>query len=833
VAFTTYPEKYLDYNSQASKTVAVAVEIPGVDLLTSAGIFTRIRYGDANTFYGQEGIIYGGLRRVSNTQEILTFQGSTISINQTIEPEQGRASISVMSFSFVDYLGYMTKVISPGVIINEILGKPIRCFLGYQDTSFPEDYFTIFRGYVTGVQTSPGIVMLQCSDTAIKQRSQIFKTSTTALTGSVLSTDLTLPVADTSKLYSGVVGPDGGYDSSVKYFVQIDKEWIEYNGNTTLNPVSLTVPVGGRGVLDTVAANHLVAAKINNAIQLTDVGITLALKIMLSGWGAPYLTGVTPVRGLNQTGDFNLGIAGSIPNSITFLTYDAVNDLGLSVGDYLTISGSTVGNNGTVRVTDFMDLADLPNHIVLCDTVFNVEFEPPGVQLALRSQYDTLPKIAGLKLTPQDVDVETFQLIRSAYSASDFLQIFSKEPQSGKTILEQQVYLPLGMYPVTRFGKWSLNITKPPIADQRLSFLDKDNILQPQSITVSRAVNTRRFFNEIKYQYDGQPDGSFLSTLRLLDTTSLNVFGISSVLPVNAASLKTDLGGAVIANRRGRFLLNRYKNAAFELKLKVNWESGSTIETGDTVAVDDQGDLQIPNFSNGERDIGVQLFEVINRSFNISDASVNLTLLSNPGFDITDRYATVSPGSTVVSGTASQVKIKDSYGPLYPLNEPKKWKDYTNQTVAVHSADYSVYEETTFVSQDSADPYKMNLSPPLSFIPSLGMIIDIQKYPTSPNPTAAQIYKNIHAFIAPTVLVETGISTTHLTVSAGDASKFFVGFLIYIHNSDFTIFSSEVKIVSITGTTIAVDTAFGFIPAPGQMIELIGFPDNKGPYRIF
>ena len=166
---TIYPDNYLLTNAESSKNLVVVVQIDGVpDLITSGPLFTTIRYGDPGINYGDPGIIYGGLRRVENVKPYLSLNGS-LTISQKIEPEQGKGAITMLTLPFIDKDGYFSKLISPGVVVDEPLGnKFIRVYLGYQNNSFPEDYFCVLRGYMTATTYQPSKVMIQMSDPNVK-----------------------------------------------------------------------------------------------------------------------------------------------------------------------------------------------------------------------------------------------------------------------------------------------------------------------------------------------------------------------------------------------------------------------------------------------------------------------------------------------------------------------------------------------------------------------------------------------------------------------------------------------------------------------------------------
>ena len=186
MAFSNYPDKYLRFNEQTVKNLRIVIDIDGLDLITSSAIYTRVRYGDPDINYGDPGLVYGGLRRLDTYQgrevkDILSLDSSSLHISQRLEPEQGRGAVSTMSLAFVDRDNYMTQVISPGVIIDEILGRQCVVYLGFEQISFPDDYITIFRGRISDVKSHPGLVILQLSDPNLIRRQNVFFIAQTTL----------------------------------------------------------------------------------------------------------------------------------------------------------------------------------------------------------------------------------------------------------------------------------------------------------------------------------------------------------------------------------------------------------------------------------------------------------------------------------------------------------------------------------------------------------------------------------------------------------------------------------------------------------------------------
>lgn len=830
-----YPSNYLIYNEEVTKNLNVVVQIEGVpQLITFVPIFKRIRYGDPDIHYGDAGLVYGGLVQYKSSafMSILSLDSNLI-ISQTVEPEQGKGSVSTLTLVLIDKDSFVTNLVTPGNVVDELMGnKLVTIKIGYQQTSYPEDYFTAFRGYVSSIQYTPGKYYLQLSDATSKQRAQVFYSGTTEVTSDVAPTDTTINTVSTVDFFQPILGPNGQYDPAITPYIIVNSEVIQYpNDNTGLGSTSFNFLT--RGARGTIAATAAIGDAVAASIQIQDNGIDMALKIMLSGWNGPWLTG-QPVLSIQNTMS-----VGNLPNGMLFpVGVDVSDQYGLTVGDYITVSGSTAGNDGTYVIQTIEDLNDGTNNFIRTTTPFpNPEFPATTVQLAFRSQYDTYPVLCGLMMKPTEVDVAQFQQIKNFffYQAEYTYQFYITDREDGKSFIEDEIIFPFGCYAITRYGRLSITVTKPPIANEKLPVLDQTSVLQPNNISVERSVNNRKYFNEIQYRFDVLDDGStFTNVQAIIDTESLSNVDISSVLPIESKGLRSSLNAQKVINRQGTFLINRYKTGAILIKMKTNWRVGSIIETGDTVLITDQGGLQIANMTTGVRDLGQQLFEVIGRSYDIKNGSVDLQLLGNLNYLVSDRFCTISPSSMIQPGsTTTRIQINDSFGGLYPQEEYKKYSNLNGAGLRIHTRDYTTFNETTnLVGFDSVNKNIMIISPALSVAPPAGYIVDIIEYPNTVHKFDQAILKLLYDFVDPSVAVVSGISATQFTVSSGDALLFQLKLTVLVHNIDYSVLSTEVLVTDISGTTITVSPGFGFTPDNTMTVELIGFPDGGGPYRI-
>jgi hypothetical protein len=830
------------YNDEQTKNLNVAVEIEGVPgAFAISTLFKTLRYGDP-VKYGDPDLVYGGLVPVTSynggeIRPILSLDSSSLILSQKIEPEQGRSSVSMLTLAFIDYQGIMSQIVARGVVVDDILGKKVKVFMGYKELSFPEDYHVVFRGKISGVDSISGLVKLQISDPNLGRRSQLFFRGASTLTSAVLAADTTIPVVSNTDFFQHILGPDAAYDPAIKLYLTVDDEVIEY-GPTASVPGGVITPTDFqnvvRGARGTVAADHDAGAEISCSVEITDHVIDMALKLMLSGWNGDWITD-QPLASVVYTGDPVLGnqaTAYVLPPNV-----DAERDLGIVAGDYMTCTGDGVpANNGTFVITSFADLGTQKNRIIYTT---NSSAAISGVStgtLSFRSKYDTYPLACGVKMNPQEVDVERHEYLKNTFLSADnngYRIYIDSAESSAKTFIEREIYLPAACYSLTRFGRLSVGLTKPPLADQRLKFLSIDNILNPKDLHPIRTLNNRRFFNEIQWKYDVDDAGTFRSQVNNLDTDSLSVIGISSVLPIASRGIKTDLQPEEPIRRRTQFLQSRYKNGAVELNPKVNFAVGVEIEAGDVVALQDDGQLQITNYETGIRNIGTQLFEVIERTLNIKDGTIDLKLLSGIGAQATDRFGTIAPSTLLTTGsTTTTLNIQDSYGAVFPGDEKGKWENYIGQKVLLHNEDWTYQEETTLLGVNPGNAYQLFVEA-LSAPPLAGTELEIIQFPNDPDPYAAQVYKNVHVFLSANVKIVAGISNTEFVVAPADIGKYRVDGIIQVHDAEWTYMSPEVKVTAIdTNTNHVFCEDLGFVPVANDETDYGNFPDGSSAYRF-
>jgi hypothetical protein len=835
VSATQYPDNYVLTTAAQTKQLNIVLCIDGLSTCFSvANTYTRVRYGDAGIYYGTPGVVYGALRLRDDVKSYLSFD-SGMTLSQRLEPEQGRASISQFSFTLIDKDGYVSQVVSPGGgLLNEILGRAVTVRMGYLNNSYPEDYFVVFRGIITNVQIVAGKVNLSIGDANQKRRSATFKVAKTTLTSDVNNSQLNIPINSIVNFYDLIVNESPATPNlwSVKPYCIIENEIIPYGFGAISGNTITAYSRGGVYARGTSATAHANGTNVTNGIEINGHPINLALRIMLSGWGGqPWKTGVICTA-------LGLVIDGTVTPAANVIVLppaiDADIEYGLVVGDRVQISGSTAGNDGTYTITAFGTCEGFTNRLIYLSANLAIENPASSVTLSFYSQFDVLPDNAGLALTPNDVDVKTHIKYRDTVFVGTeyFMVLYITSQQTGKAFIESELYLPMGAYSLTRYGRLSMGYTKPPIAADKLIVLDANNVINPQNISVSRGLNNRKFYNEIQFQYDATDAGNFQEVVRSVDTDSLSKIGILQLLPIASQGLKAQYGGGILANRICNRLLTRFRQAAFDVQLSTFWNPGTFIEAGDGVVLRDGGYLHLTNFANGTRNLGSQVLEVTDRTIDLKTGQVKLTLTSALGNILDARYAVVSPSSQISAEgtTTSQVKIKPSYGNT--VDEALKWTQLVGIDLLIHDYTFSQVETRTLIGISSTQPDTLLLSSPLSFLPGEDYIIDVARYGSGTDATYNSLAKAVYCFIDPTLSVLAGLSTTQFTVSLSDLSKLSLGASLFIRSNDWSLKSPDVKVSEIMSpNTIVVSESLGFIPSSGQKIELVGFLDGGGAYR--
>jgi hypothetical protein len=807
----------------------IVLKIEGIDYVFGAvPVEKLIRIGDSGLLIDGSWTI-GGLAEHEDSKDIIDLSGTGTKISQQLMPDKGAVtSASSIKISLLDENDLVTEMISPGQIVDDVLGRRAQVYLGFQGTAWPEDFVEIFSGLIDDVDSGAGTVALNIVHPDRKKFQKVFFRKETTLSSGINNSVATLPVTDESVFDYQPTGPDGSFNLGCTNYVRIDDEVILYAGIGAGSLSGCT-----RGQLGTTAVAHDAGAKVETYFVLEDNCMDLALRLMLSGWNGNFVDGLS-VLAIGPEVDPDPGVT-----TTDFITLpvgvNAVEDYGLREGDFAFLQGlDEPGDNAAwFEITGFGDLDGQSNRLVYVD--WSLSKQASGlddVYLGFRSQYDTLGQ--GLKMSPLEVDVEEHERWRDLILSSYEYRIYVKDTIDAKDFLEQEIYMPYGAYALPRKGKSSVGFHIGPLPQAEIVILSQDTVKNPSKIRMRRSTS-RNFYNGVAYKFDESPiEDKFLSGIVTIDEDSRNRIPVgNAVFAIDSKGIRTDLLAESNIEQSTNRRLNRYKfGAEFFENIEVFFKTGFNVEPGDLV-VFDFTNLRVSNTAAGDREKPAKFYEVINKSIDLKTGAINLSLVDT-NYDASERYGLLSPSSRLGTGSdETTLVITPSYEEYFDDDEWRKWEDFEGLPIRVHSEDYSFDEVVTFLRVNPANKRQLLIDPstPLSLPPPADYVVDIPDYSSSTDPNEDRLYKLLHAHFSPIVDVATGTNDAEFDVGVGDADKFFVGAKVIVHSEDFSDMSDELAVSDVTGTHITVNGGLGFTPDSTHKVSLIGFPDQDAPYR--
>jgi hypothetical protein len=358
-------------------------------------------------------------------------------------------------------------------------------------------------------------------------------------------------------------------------------------------------------------------------------------------------------------------------------------------------------------------------------------------------------------------------------------------------------------------------------------------LFRSQQTKIKRSIN-KYFYNNVLFKYnEAVVDELFLSGDLETNQDSKNRIPVGNkTLVINARGLRPSTDATVIIDILKRRFQDKYKFGAELISTQAFYGKTFNTDVGDVVVFGDSV-LNLPDTKKGSRDFAPRLFEVANKSLSIKTGEVKLELLDS-GYSLADgRYGIISPSSqTLALGSSGDVvKIKNSYETVAPQLEKSKWTPYIGQRVIIHDELWDNIHETKLIGFSASDAYLMLLDTPVPFAVLDDYVVEVAQYPDNNDPEDNQLSKRVFVYTNPTVEVLSGISQTQFTVAGLDVSKFLVGAIVLVRDTEWDTISPELKVTDVTGSTVTVSAPLGFVPLAGYEIDFIGFKDSGAPYR--
>lgn len=792
------------------KSPQLILEVDGLPTFSSLPVQKIPRYGDDDLVYGMPGLVYGGLVGDPSILPYIDMSKSTNQISQQLLTDKGGfSSTTNFEIALVDKNQAVSQMISPGFLVDDVLGKKAKIYLSLEGVAHPQDSILFFSGIVTDITTNAGLIKLNIASNEKLKTQELFTKVSTDTTASITNSQTTINVVTTNGL---LLPADSG---TLKTYVRIDDEIIEYTGFTS---TQLTGCV--RGQLGTIAAAHNSGTNVESFYRLQGNLRDLSLKLMLGGYSGGYVSNI-PIIAFNTYG------ADSAANSVFIANYNIDQTLGLTSGDTLTIAGST-SNNGSYPVLSFTN-TDSGAFIVVDGTLVT---EPALGTISLTSKYNVLPAGASLGMTPDQVDIAQFERLYNQFSSQFFeYDFYIKDGVQGNDFINQQILYPSGAYAIPRKAKTSVGLTIPPLAQNGTKTLNEEFVAGASKIAVKRSVS-KNFYNAVVYKYDplALEERYTRGKIRQSADSTNRIKIANKPLVIQADGVRTSGNFDFIFQTQARRFLDRYQFACEYFDTEVLFSVGFDIEIGDTVIFDGRN-LSVTDSTTGDRVFQPRLFEVQNKVYSLTGKTIKLTLVDTV-YSLGVRYGVVSPASIVGAGsTTTRIQLTESYSDsLFNYQPATKWLGYLGEKVLFHNKDWSYSEETRIDSFDPADPTVIIVSPALSVAPTSGLILDTIKYPNTTDANDSALQKAQHVFTTNQITITSGVDAFSFNVALIDASDIRPGALVQIHNDDYTIVSNRVTVLSVVGTLVTVDATLGLTPASGQFAEYFNFIDGGAPY---
>lgn len=752
----------------------------------TARVQRALRIGDDGLEIGDDWVI-GGTVDIDGLSDVITFDGTSTSIRQNLEIDKGRAgTVSSLKVTLVDD-GEVSKFISPGFDISDILAQDVLLWAGAEGgTVFPEDYFVVFRGSITECDASQGAVTFTIASPDQKLRGASLTVGKSVLYEAIDAEDdeIKIPVEDSGEFLPG--GHQRLYDADFDFvdgfsftpYLKIGDEMLEYyetgiGGIAPGDPYQKLFQLK-RGELFTSAASHDAGEDVEAIYLLEGHPLIIALYLMMSKQTTAAeqeadstspaiflklrpssINYISPTehrenciffKGVDLAQKY--GVYGSRRFPLKVRLWDISED-GMESGPNQRKTGDIaeviVDDFGTRLILENVEF-DLSNNV---PDAFSDEEEPH--ERAELEFYNPLATFySGLGLTPGEVDIQAHLDIIERYLPLDQYKAkfwIRETIENTKEWIEQELYAPFGCYGIPRKGRASIAFNSPPLPVDETPILDERHVQRPADLRSKRSTS-RYFYNSVIVKYHDTHDSEdFTKAIVVVNEDSRAQIKLSSKpLIIESKGYKHDIASTPdrirsIASR----ILSRYKFAAQLIpNVRLTPDAGYNLEVGDTVLLDGSR-LGLVDIAKGKRGAPPKLYEVVNKSTDLKTLSVTVDLLDT-NFDESARYALISPSSQIrakVSPTQFIIEAAFSKS-AYGEDEYRKWESLFNPAaklkIRVRKKDWSQDETVTL---DAINGNTITVSPALSFDVERG---DIMEFPDYPDATEAQ--KALYAFMA-------------------------------------------------------------------------------------
>lgn len=787
----------------------IILEIEGLDLIFGAlPILKTARWDDDSPdAIWDGGATWDGKFEDIRSRDWISLNETTTNITQQIAPDKGStSSISTVNISIIDVNNEVSRAIAFDNI-SDILGRKATFSIGFAQGAHPEDSNPIFRGVVVDFFSEAGKIMISLASPEVFKRQLFLEKFQTSITSAITNSQTIIPIESTAGIYPA--------QDALNSYIRINDEIMKIISIDS--PTQITVT---RAQLTTLAIAHDDDSSIDTFYTLTGKPLDLALKVMLSSEGNAYFESLDVPKSIEF-----VSLTEQIQNALIFDYYDIKEKTGLTIGDSIQLDSAL--NTGTYTIDFFGSLPSGGSYIVVNETL-NLEVDYTGT-FKYKSKYNTLS--TGLGMLTSEVDVDQFELIDVQYG-NNFVnyEIYIKDSiDNAKDFIDSQIFFPQGLYSIPRKARSSVKFVAPPFSSDIVPYIGIDNVLNASKIKQRRSVH-KYHYNTFVYRYNVDSiDDKYLTGKVIISADSIERIPVGKKqLRIESDGLRNTPETSTMISSVGQRQLDRYQYApVYYDDIEVNYKTGYALEVGDVVPFGGT-DLKISDLQTGSQGTRFELFEIINKSLNVKNGNIKLSLVST-AFDIASRYAVVALSSVLGTGsTVSRIKIERFLDTEEYFQESDKWLDYEGQIVAIRSPDYTYYHEVEFKGVDPSDNGFLLLEENLPTPPLAGYIIEPADYANEA--IVNDRFKIEFAHFNAEAVITNAISQTVLQVN--DASKLVVGSFIVVNSKDYArdSFGKKLKIDSIVGNQVTLNASIGFLPLVGDLVNNSNYQDDGTPY---
>lgn len=891
------------------------LEVEGLPLFSVRQVYRIPRFDDPDLYFDMPDLRFDDVVPEKSAHSLIDLSRSTQVITQQLFQDKGIASsVSSLTVSLVDKNELLTQILSPGVVIEDLLSRKANLYLNFDRGAHPEDSVLLLSGVVDIIDAGAGEVKLRVSHPDGLKRQDVFTKIQAKLTsrlryrskqingvdyqtqdavvGSVTvaitsggtkgsevvtvvgnaitiqaNTQATNPadrstasniVSAIKKVQAAVnlvevstvddmdgtpqsvfsatvldssttvdLDTTGGMftpsaDGTFKTYVRIGDEIIQYTGITGNSLTGLT-----RGEFGSVPRTYDIDEDVETRYRLMGTMKDIALKLMLSRG--------RPLENIEVYSFVELDAVTQIPNAIIFSNVDVKKRHGVTVGDFVSCAEATnTENNFLVRRIVSVVTNDLGSYVVVDGAPLVVE--PTTVaKVSFASKYDVWPDGLGMQIDQVDVKrhEELVEFFPSGFFDYDYLLT---DTIRGDDFLEKKIYHPSACFGIPRGGRSSLGLTMPPLAQEETKVLDENNIVNPSNIRIVRTF-TEDFYNSViwKFDMDAVDEEMKRGVVKISQVSLDRVPNVKNIpYRIEAEGIRDTVATRSNIETQSKRILDRYQYGAEKIPdVEVLFKDGIDIEVGSTVVFGSEK-LMVSDSTIGSRKFRPRVMEVKNIKKDIAKGRVTLSLL-NTNYSVDSKYGVIGPSSIIGPGaTSTRLPLLRSFGTTSLQLENYKWKVYVGQNILIRKEDWSEAYTAVFRGFEEANPDTMILNPALPIIPQEGWIVEIPPYPDTNNPNDNALWKGMHIFFDPQVVVVSAPALNQIEVPPADIEKFYIGSPVEIHNEDYTRWTGELSITvkEIAGNILTLNRSVDFTVEAGDVIELIGFKDGGAPYRL-